>query len=141
MQVYPYLDFNGRCEEALNFYRSTLGAEVLFLIRFRDGPAQEGPLDPPGVEDKIMHCTFKIGESVVMASDGMCQGTSRFEGVTLNINLKETTTAIRIFDALAEGGQVELPLTKTFFSPSFGMLHDRFGVSWMVHVESEHHDQ
>lgn len=137
MNVNAYLSFNGRCEEALDFYRTVLGAEILFLTRFKEGPPDHCAQLPPGAEEKVMHCSFKIGETLLMASDGMCQGTPAFEGITLSINLKDSTVAARIFNALAEGGHVDMPLTKTFFSPSFGMLHDRFGVSWMIHVEAE----
>ncbi|HEV3164782.1 MAG TPA: VOC family protein [Isosphaeraceae bacterium] len=135
MQVQPYLMFEGRCEEALEFYRKTLGAEVTMLSRFKDipGPHEQGMI-PPGGENKVMHMSFRIGDTTVMASDGQCLGKPSFEGFALSLTVANAAEAKRSFDALAEGGQVKMPLGKTFFSPSFGMLSDRFGVSWMIYV-------
>jgi PhnB protein len=130
MQVQPYLFFDGRCEEALAFYREALGAEVLMLMRFGESP--EPTQTPPGSAEKVMHAAFKVGETTVMASDGHCAGQPRFEGFALSLTVPDEATAERIFNALAEGGQVRMPLAKTFFSPRFGMLADRFGVGWMV---------
>jgi PhnB protein len=131
VNVKPYLMFNGRCEEAINFYKSELGAEVLALMRFNENPP---PADrvPPNWNNKIMHACFKIGESEIMASDGDCADKAGFTGVRLSIQVKNEAEAARAFDALSKGGNVKMPLGKTFFSPSFGMLDDRFGVSWMV---------
>ncbi|HEV3342317.1 MAG TPA: VOC family protein [Pirellulales bacterium] len=129
MQVQSYLHFNGCCEEALEFYRRVLGAEVSFLTRFKDSP--EPSMAPPGSENKVMHATFHIGGTTLMASD--C-GPPSFEGFSLAITPPSEEQAQRVFAALSEGGQVRMPLTKTFFSPSFGMLTDRFGVPWMIHV-------
>lgn len=131
MKVQPYLMFNGRCEEAINFYKTELGAEVLALMRFKEHPPPPGMV-PAGWDDKIMHSCFKIGESEVMASDGTCADKAAFSGVTLSIQVKSEAEAARAFGALSKGGTVKMPLGKTFFSPSFGMLDDRFGVSWMV---------
>ncbi|HET6881612.1 MAG TPA: VOC family protein [Pirellulales bacterium] len=135
MQVAPYLNFEGRCEEALNFYRQALGAEVSMLMRFKEcpDPMPAGSL-PPGGENKVMHASFRIGETSLMASDGHCTGKGAFQGFSLSITVRETAQAERLFGALAEGGEVKMPLTKTFFSPLFGMVADRFGVSWMIHV-------
>jgi PhnB protein len=130
MQVQPYLFFDGRCEEALAFYKSALGAEVTMLMRFKDSPEPAGC--PDGAGDKVMHASFQIGEATVMASDGRCQGRPSFAGFALSLDVPDETEAERLFDALAEGGQVQMPLAKTFFSPRFGMVADRFGVSWMV---------
>ncbi len=132
MQVQSYLFFNGRCEEALEFYRRSLGAEVTMLMRFKESP--EPAMHPPGTEDKIMHSSFRIGQTTVMASDGRCEGKTAFEGFALSLDPKSEAEAQRLFAALADGGKVQMPLTKTFFSPSFGMVADRFGVGWMIMV-------
>ena len=137
MQVQPYLYFDGRCEEALEFYRQALGAEVQMLMRFKDSPEPAPPgMMPPGTENKVMHVTFKIGNSSIMASDGSCMGKASFQGISLALSLPSDAEAQRAFTALSEGGQVQMPLTKTFFSSSFGMVADRFGVSWMIVVEA-----
>ncbi len=135
MQVQPYLFFDGRCEEAIDFYKRALGAEVLMLMRFKDSPEppQSGMI-PPGSDDKIMHASFRIGESTVMASDGHCAGQASFQGFSLSLMVPNEAEAELLFTALADGGQVQQPLTKTFFSPRFGMVADRFGVSWMIVV-------
>ena len=135
MQVQPYLFFEGRTEEALGFYEETLGAEVTTLMRFRDSPEPLPPgMVPPGAEGKVMHAEFRVGASTLMASDGRCSGQPRFGGVSLSLSVPDEATADRLFAALAEGGQVQMPLGKTFFSPRFGVVADRFGVSWMVIV-------
>lgn len=135
MQVQPYLFFDGRCEEAVAFYKSKLGAEVTMLMRFKDSPEPHQPgMIPPGSENKVMHASFKIGETTVMASDGRCAGTPSFQGFALSLAAADEAEAKRLFDALGDGGQVQMPLGKTFFSPAFGMVADRFGVSWMVIV-------
>jgi len=132
MQVHPYLNFDGRCEEALDFYRRALGAEVTMLMRFKESP-EPGMLSP-GSENKVMHARFRIGESTVMASDGRCKGQTNFQGISLSLTAPDDAEAERRFAALADGGQVQMPLTKTFFSSRFGMVADRFGVTWMVIV-------
>ena len=135
MQVQPYLFFNGRCEEAVEFYRRALGAEVEMLMRFKDSPDPPPPgMVPPGSENKVMHTCFRIGDTPVMASDGNCSGQPGFQGFSLSISAADVAAAERLFNALADGGQVQMPLTKTFWSPCFGMLTDRFGVAWMVNV-------
>ena len=135
MQVQPYLFFDGRCEEAVEFYRSRLGAEVTMLMRFKDSPEPPQPgMVPHGSENKIMHSSFRIGDTTVMASDGRCLGKPSFQGFSLSLDAPNEAEAERLFAALADGGQVQMPLTKTFFSPRFGMVADRFGVSWMVIV-------
>ena len=134
MQVQPYLFYEGRCEEAIEFYRKALGAKVEMMMRFKDSP--DGP--PPGMTppppEKIMHAAFRIGDSTVLASDGMCQAGSKpsFSGFSLSIIAANDAEAKRLFGALAEGGQVQMPLGKTFFASSFGMVADRFGLGWMV---------
>ena len=135
MKVQPYLFFDGRCEEALDFYKRVLGAEVLMLMRFRESPDPIPPgMVPPGSEDKIMHAAMRIGETEVMASDGRCMGKPVFQGVSLSLSVPSEAEADRLFNALGKDGQVQMPIGKTFFSPRFGMVADRFGVSWMVVV-------
>ena len=130
MQIQPYLFFEGRCEEAIEFYRKTLGAEVTMLMRFKESP------DPnscaPGSEDKVMHASFRIGSTELMASDGHAKGKPHFEGISLTLNVDTPAEAERYFAALADGGQSQMPLTETFFASRFGMVADKFGVSWMV---------
>ncbi len=135
MLIQPYLFFDGRCEEALAFYGKAVGAQVQNLVRFKDNPEQPGdqpagPRPPDG--EKIMHASMKIGESLVNASDGECLGNPQFQGFSLVINAKDEDEAKRFFVALTDGGEATMPLTKTFFASSFGMLRDRFGVHWMV---------
>jgi PhnB protein len=136
MQVQPYLFFDGRCEEALEFYKRALGAEVTALMRNKESPEPPPPgTMPPGSEEKIMHASFKVGDAVLMASDGYAGGKPKFEGISLSILAKDVKEAERSFNALAEGGKVTMPLTKTFFAEKFGMVSDRFGVSWMIMAE------
>jgi PhnB protein len=141
MQVQPYLFFDGRCEEALEFYKTAIGAQVTMLMRFKENPEPAGagqgcgPADANG--EKIMHSAFTLGKSLVMASDGMAAGKPEFKGISLSLSARDETDAKRLFEALGAGGQVQMPLTKTFFSPSFGMVADKFGVSWMVIVDTE----
>jgi PhnB protein len=135
MQVQPYLFFDGRCEEAVEFYRRALGAEVTMLVRFKDSPdPQEPGMIPPGAGDKVMHMSFRIGDTTVLASDGRCEGRPSFQGFSLSLTVPNDAEAERLFAALADGGQVQMSLTKTFFSSRFGMVADRFGVSWMIYV-------
>jgi len=132
MKVEPYLHFDGRCEEAIEFYRKALGAEVNMLMRFKDSP--DPAMCPPGSQNKIMHASLQIGESTVMVSDGRCTNQAEFKGFSLSITANDEAEAKRLFAAIGQGGQVQMPLAKTFFSPAFGMLTDRFGVLWMVLV-------
>jgi PhnB protein len=134
MYVQPYLDFDGRCEEAVEFYRTALGAEVTMLMRFADSP--DRAMIPPGAERKIMHTSLRIGDTVVMASDGRCLGRANFQGVSLSLAVSNGAEAERRFAALSDGGRVLMPLTNTFFSSRFGMVADRFGVPWMIVVVS-----
>ena len=136
--VQPYIFFGGRCEEALQFYRTALGAQVDMVMKYKESPEPPPPgMLPPGFEDKVMHATFRIGATTVMASDG-CEKGSTFGGFSLSLAVPTEADADRAFNALAAGGQVRMPLTKTFWSPRFGMLTDRFGVGWMVTVAPEH---
>jgi PhnB protein len=135
MQVQPYLFFDGRAEEAVEFYRRALGAEVEMLMRFKDAPEAPPPgMIPPGSENKVMHMSFRIGDSTILASDGNCAGKPSFQGFALSLTVKDEAEADRVFNALADGGQVQMPIGQTFFSPRFGMVADRFGVNWMVYV-------
>ncbi|GIZ50502.1 VOC family protein [Noviherbaspirillum aridicola] len=135
MQVQAYLFFHGRCEEALTFYRESLGAEVPVMMRFRDCPDPLPPgMIPDGFDEKIMHAEFRIGDSIVMASDGCTAQAPSFQGFALSISAPDETQARRLFDKLADGGQVQMPLGKTFFSPCFGSVADRYGMNWMVVV-------
>lgn len=137
MQVQAYLNFGGRCEEALEFYKKRVGAEVTGLMRWSDSPDPDMKASP-GHEKKIMHAAFKIGETTLMADDGMgAPGKAEFKGVTLALSAASDADTSRLFDALGDGGSVQIPLTKTFWTSSFGMLTDRFGVPWMVMTESE----
>lgn len=130
MAIQPYLYFDGRAEEAIEFYRKALGASVEMLMRFKDNPSPEH--NPPGSAEKVMHSCLRFGESAVMISDGHCHGKPAFQGFSLSYPAKDEADARRRFDALADGGQVQMPLGETFFAKSFGMVADRFGVSWMV---------
>ena len=135
MQVQPYLFFDGRCEEAVEFYRTALGAQETVLMRFKDSPEPcEAGMSPPEAGDKIMHASFRIGEDLIMASDGRCTGHPSFQGFSLSLSVPDEAEAERVFTALAVDGQVQMPLGKTFFAPRFGMVADRFGVSWMIIV-------
>ena len=136
MQVQPYLFFEGRCEEALQYYSRHLGAKVEMLMRYKDSP--EPP--PPGMNtpaDKVMHASVRIGDTVVLASDGHCSGKAQFGGFSLSLTVPSDAEAKRIFNALADGGEVRMPLTSTFFASSFGMLTDRYGVAWMVYKPNQ----
>jgi PhnB protein len=136
MYIQPYLFFDGRCQEALDYYVSALGAKVEMSMRFKDSPqpAQHGQM-PPGSENNVMHASFRIGDTVVMASDGYGKGKPVFQGFALSLSVTSPAEADRYFSALAKGGTITQPLTQTFFSHSFGMVTDKFGVPWMVVVE------
>ena len=132
--IQPYLFFGGRCEEALEFYRTALGAQVDFLMRYKESPEPLPPGRlPPGFENKVMHATFRISGSTLMAADGCEEGQS-FAGFSLSLAVPTQAEADRAFTALSDGGKVKMPLTKTFWSPCFGMVTDRFGLGWMVSV-------
>jgi PhnB protein len=131
--VQPYLFFGGRCEEAIEFYRKALGAEVERLARFKDAPEAQPGL-PECFAEKVMHASLRIGDTTVMASDGQCEGPGNFEGFSLSITVADEAEAERVFAALSDGGLVTMKLEKTFWAPKFGILQDRFGVGWMVSV-------
>jgi PhnB protein len=133
--IQPYLFFNGSCEEAIEFYCKALGAEVEMMMRFKESPEPPPPgAVPPGVENKIMHSSFRIGQTTVMVSDGDSTDKPSFQGFSLSLSVPNQAEADRAFNALADGGQVKMPLAKTFFSPRFGMVADRFGIGWMISV-------
>ena len=134
MTIEPYLFFNGRCDEAIEFYRKALGAEVSMLMRYKESPEPPPPgMVPAGWDNKVMHSSLRVGNANIMASDGCSEGLN-FQGFSLSLAVANETEAKRVFDALSDGGQVRMPLTKTFWSPCFGMVADRFGVGWMVTV-------
>jgi PhnB protein len=135
MQVQPYLNFNGRCEEAIEFYKKAVGAKVTRLMRFKDAPPGQAPAMNPAFANNVMHANLLIGESPVLMSDGRCEGSPSFKGISLSLTASNDAEVQRIFAALSDGGKVDMPLAKTFFSSQFGMLHDRFGLLWMVLVE------
>ena len=138
--VQPYLFFNGRCEEALEFYKKALGAEVVMTMRYKESPEPPPPgMVPPGFENKIMHTSFRVGQTVVMASDGCSTDAVKFEGFSLSLALSTPEEVDRIFNALAEGGQVTMPAGKTFWSPRFGLVTDKFGIGWMISVMTDAH--
>ena len=132
MQVTPYLMLDGRCEEAIEFYKKAVGAEVGMLMRFQDAPPGSCAA---GAENKVMHVAFKIGDTTLMASDGNNAGKPEFKGISLSINAKNEAEADRMFKALGDSGQVQMPMDKTFFAKRFGMVADKFGVSWMIIAE------
>jgi PhnB protein len=138
MLVQPYLCFEGHCEEALDFYGRALGAEVLMLMRYKDSPepCPDGMV-PPGSDEKVMHAAFRIGESTLMATDGRCSGQPDFRGFSQSLTVADETEATRVFTALGDGGTVTMPLGRTFFAPCFGMVTDKFGLSWMVIAAGE----
>ena len=136
MKVQPYITFGGRCEEALEFYKKSIGAEVTGMLRWKDSPDQDMK-GPPGSEEKIMNASFRIGDTQLMADDGMGEKKAvEFKGMTLVIEVADDAEAKRVFTALSEGGNVTMPLAKTFWTSSFGTLTDKFGVPWMVNVEA-----
>lgn len=130
MYLQPYLFFDGRTEEALDFYKKAVGAEVKMLMRFKEAPDQS--MISKGSENKVMHAHFKVGDTDVLISDGRNQGNPKFEGFALTLQAKDETEAAKFFNALGQGGEIGMPLGKTFFAKSFGMLKDKFGVNWMV---------
>jgi PhnB protein len=133
MPVEPYLFFNGRCEEAIEFYKRALGATDVQIMRYKDSPEKPPPgMVPPGSDNKVMHSNFKVGGTNVMASDGDCSGKLDFKGISLSVTAANDAEADRLFAALADGGKIQMPIGKTFFASRFGMVADKFGVSWMV---------
>jgi PhnB protein len=138
--IQPYLFFNGNCEAAVEFYKKALGAEVQMMMRYKESPEPPPPgMVPPGFENKIMHTSLRIGQTIVMTSDGCSLEKPKFEGFSLSLAVSKASEVDGIFNALAEGGKVGMPLAKTFWSPRFGMVTDKFGVGWMITVMTEAH--
>ena len=135
MPVQPYLIFEGRCEEAIEFYKKALGATVEMLMRFKEAPDQS--MISPGSAEKVMHAAIKVGDSAVLMSDGRNTGKASFQGFSLTLYAKDAAEADKMFNALAAGGEVRMPLDKTFFATRFGMLADKFGVGWMIIVPAQ----
>jgi PhnB protein len=132
MQIQPYLSFEGRADEAIEFYKKAIGAKVDMLMRFKEAPDQS--MVTPESKDKVMHAALHAGDTQLLISDGRCTGSANFSGIALALSVQTEADADRIFNALADGGKVNMPLAKTFFSPKFGMVADKFGVGWMVMV-------
>lgn len=137
MQMQPYLFFNGRCEEAIEFYKSALGAKVDMLMRFKENPEPPPPGHQPPDGNKVMHASISFGAVTLLVSDGMSTGQPDFKGFSLSLTVKDQAEAEKTFNALSKGGEVTVPLTKTFFSPCFGMARDKFGLGWMVIVQPQ----
>lgn len=132
MNVQPYLSFEGRAQEAIEFYKSALGAKVDVVMHFKDAPPEVQSQMSPGSKDKVMHAAFHIGDTQVMASDGQCTGKANFSGISLTLNASNNGEAEKLFGALGNGGKVTMPMSETFFAHRFGIVADKFGVSWMV---------
>jgi PhnB protein len=132
MNVQPYLSFEGRAQEAIDFYKSALGATVDVVMHFKDGPPEMQAQMSPNSKDKIMHAAFRVGDTQVMASDGQCTGKASFSGISLTLNATSNGEAEKLFNALGRGGKVNMPMSETFFAHRFGMVADKFGVGWMV---------
>jgi PhnB protein len=132
MNIQPYLSFEGRAQEAIDFYKGALGAKVDMIMHFKDAPPEVQSQMSPTSKDKIMHAAFHIGDTQVMASDGRCTGKASFSGISLTLNAASNAEADKLFNALANGGQVHMPMSETFFANRFGMVADKFGVGWMV---------
>jgi PhnB protein len=130
MNVQPYLSFEGRAQEAIDFYKSALGAQVEAVMQFKDAPPDMQANMPN--KDKVMHAAFKVGDTTIMATDGQCSGKSEFSGITLTIQANSEAEAEKLFNALAQGGKINMPMAETFFATRFGMVADKFGVGWMV---------
>ena len=138
MKTEPYLFFDGHTEEAIEFYKKALGAQVVQIMRFKENPQPEEPgMRPAGTDEKVMHAQIKIGDTSVMMSDGRCLGSPAFKGFGLTVSVPTEAEAARVFSELGQGGQVQMPMAKTFFSPAFGMVADKFGVAWMVIADSQ----
>ena len=137
MNVQPYVFFDGKCEEALEFYKSAVGAKVEMIMRFKEAPPEMQAQMSPGSKDKVMHAAFHIGDTQILASDGHCNGKPAFQGFSLSINAANDAEADKLFAALGKGGKVTAPMSETFFASRFGMVADKFGVNWMVMAEKK----
>ena len=135
--VEPYLFFAGRCDDALEYYRLHLGAEIGMVMRFSQNPGPTGCPLPENWGDKVMHASFTIGASRLMGSDGMVESMPK-DGHCMSLTLPDEAEARRVFAVLADGGEVSMPIDRTFWSPCFGMVRDRFGIDWMITVPEQH---
>lgn len=136
--IQPYLFFRGRCEEAIEFYKKALGAKVGMVMRFKDNPDRPPPgVVPPSLDERIMHASIEIDDAMIMMSDGMKEGGPAFGSMSLSLGVRNPQDVDRYFNALAEGGEVEMPLSKPFFAERFGSVKDKFGVSWMIIAEAK----
>ena len=133
MKVQAYISYRGRCEEALEFYKRSIGAEVIGLMRWKES-LDATMKAPPGFEEKVMNASFRVGDTLMMADDSPGEAPAEYKGMTLAIEVADDVEAQRVFTALVEGGKVTMALAKTFWTSSFGMLTDKFGVPWMVNV-------
>ena len=133
--VQPYINFDGRCEEALELYKKAIGARVEMMMRCKEAPMAPGQKLSPGSEDKILHVAFWVGDSLLMGSDGYNKGATEFKGISLSITARDPAEAKRFLEGLSAGGKVTMPLQETFYSPCFGMLEDKFGLGWLVIVQ------
>ena len=136
--IQPYLFLGGRGDEAIEFYKKALKAETQMVMRYKESPNRRKMPLPPGWENKIMHASLRVGGGSIMLSDGCGENESGYKGFSLSYTAPDVAEAERAFAALGEGGEVQMPLSKTFFSPSFGMVKDRFGICWMVFVPGAH---
>jgi PhnB protein len=132
MDVQPYLSFQGRAQEALDFYKAAVGAKVDMVMHFKDAPKEMQAQMPPTSMDKVMHAAFHVGDTQLFATDGECMGSPSFTGISLTINASSNEEAEKVFAALGKGGQTTMPMSETFFAHRFGVLADKFGVKWMV---------
>ncbi len=132
MDVQAYLSFQGRTLEALDFYKGAIGATVDMVMHFNDAPPEMQSQIAPEMKEKVMHCAFRVGSTQLMATDGDCNNTPAFSGITLALNAGSIEEAEKMFAALGKGGTVTMPMSETFFAHRFGVLSDKFGVKWMV---------
>lgn len=133
MHFSPYLNFDGHCKEAIEFYAELLGGEIVFMSTFAEAPDDEDI--SPGLKDKIMHAQLKIGDQVIMASDASPENYAIPQGIHITIGVDTPEEAERIYEALSEGGSVQMPLEETFWAKRFAMFSDRFGIPWMVNCD------
>ena len=137
VNIQPYMFFSGRCEEAIEFYKKAIGAEVEMIMHFNESPEPTPPeMLQAGFETKVMHASFRVGNATILCSDG-CDDKAKFDGFSLALHVPTEADADRAFAALSDAGEVRMPLAKTFWSPRFGMVKDKFGIGWMVMVPAD----
>ena len=135
MHINPYLIFDGRCEEAFRFYEKCFKGKIIAMLTHKGTPAEAHV--PAAWIDKILHARLDIGDQVLMASDAPPGRYEKPAGFSVSLQVKDPAEAERLFNALAEKGEIRMPLEKTFWSPRFGMLVDRFGIPWMINCEEQ----